>query len=105
MKLREGWKAHGRYWRYLENEFGFSSVSVVQYTFCGQKRYEAHYCENKCCGFANSFSDFWKTKSFENREDAFVFCEEKYRQMMAEREEAKTRRSEMYRLHLLAETV
>lgn len=84
MKLREGWKSHGKFWRYKENAYGNSVESVVQFTERGQKRYEAHYWENKCCGFANSCLDFWKTKTFDNREDAFAFCEEKYRQRIAE---------------------
>lgn len=84
MKLRAGWKSHGRFWRYKESELGLSVESVVQFTEYGQKRYEAHYWEYKCCGFANSHSDFWKTKKFDNREDAFVFCEEKHRQRIAE---------------------
>lgn len=86
MKLRDGWKSHGRCWRYMETPFGTSVESVVQITECGRKRYEAHYWENKCCGFANSASDFWKTKKFDSREAAFVFCEEKYRQRMQERQ-------------------
>lgn len=84
MKLREGWKSHGRFWRYKENTMGTSVEAVVQFTERGQKRYEAHYWEDKCCGFANSFSDFWKTKKFNSREDAFLFCEEKYRQRSAQ---------------------
>ena len=81
-KLREGWKAHGRFWRYMETPFGMSVESVVQFTEHGIKRYEAHYYEEKCCGFANSASDFWKVRKFDDREDAFLFCEEKYRQRM-----------------------
>ena len=86
MKLREGWQSHGRYWRYKETPFGTSVESVVQITERGQKRYEAHYWENKCCGFANSPLDFCKTKKFDSREAAFVFCEEKYRHRMQERQ-------------------
>ena len=82
MKLREGWKSHGRFWRYKENELGLSVEAVVQFTDHGMKRYEAHYYEEACCGFGY-WSDFWKTKNFNNREDAFAFCEEKYRQRMA----------------------
>ena len=82
MKLPEGWKSHGKYWRFKENAMGYSVESVVQFTEHGQKRYEAHYWEDKCCGFANHSSDFWKTKKFDNRDDAFAFCEEKYRQRM-----------------------
>lgn len=84
MKLREGWKSHGGFWRYKENPLGGSVESVVQFTDHGQKRYEAHYWEDKCCGFANSCADFWKAKKFNNREEAFLFCEEKYRQRTAE---------------------
>lgn len=85
MKLREGWKSHGRSWRYMETVDGCSVESVVQFVDRGQKRYEAHYWENNCCGFANSFADLWKCKKFNNREDAFIFCEEKYEQRMAEK--------------------
>ena len=85
MKLRSGWKSHGRFWRYMETPNGGSVESVLQFTEHGKKRYEAHYWEDKCCGFANSFSDFWKTKKFDNREDAFIFCEEKYKQRMTEK--------------------
>ena len=83
MKLREGWKSHGRFWRYKENALGGSVESVVQFTERGQKRYEAHYWESKCCGYAYSYSDFWKTRKFDSREEAFLFCEEKYRQRTA----------------------
>lgn len=82
MKLREGWKAHGKCWNFKEGEDGMEAV--VQFTEHGQKRYEAHYFEFKCCGFANSFRDYWKVRKFDNREDAFIFCEEKYRQRTAE---------------------
>lgn len=82
MKLRDGWKSHGKYWRYKENDNGIESV--LQFVKHGQKRCEAHYWENKCCGFANSFSDLWKVKSFDSREEAFLFCEKKYKQRIAE---------------------
>lgn len=82
-KLPEGWKSHGGFWRFMENPMGGSVESVVQFTEYGQKRYEAHYWDDKCCGFANHPSDFWKTKKFDSREEAFAFCEEKYRQRMA----------------------
>ena len=85
-RLPEGWKSHGGFWRYKENPLGGSVESVVQFTEHGQKRYEAHYWDNKCCGFANDPSDFWKIKKFDSREDAFAFCEEKYRQRMASKE-------------------
>lgn len=84
MKLREGWKSHGTFWRYMENPLGGSVESVVQFTDHGQKRYEAHYWEPKGCGFAYSALDFWKRKRFNNREEAFLFCEEKYKQRIAE---------------------
>lgn len=84
MKLREGWKSHGRSWSFRENECGMAVETVIQFIDHGQKRYEAHYWENKCCGFANSFADFWKFKRFNNREDAFLYCEEKYKQRIAE---------------------
>lgn len=84
MKMRNGWKSHGRFWRYKENEYGTSVEAVVQFMDHGKKRYEAHYWENKCCGFAYSASDLWKTKRFDNREDAFMFCEEMYRKRTAE---------------------
>ena len=76
-KLRKGWTSHGRFWRYMETPLGLSVESVLEFTERGQKRYEAHYWEYGCCGFANSCSDFWKSKKFDNREDAFIFCEEK----------------------------
>lgn len=84
MKLREGWKSHGRFWRYMETPLGGSVESVLQFVDHGRKRYEAHYWENKCCGFAYSCADFWKSKRFDNREDAFIFCEEKHKQRIAE---------------------
>ena len=77
MKLREGWKSHGRYWRYKENEMGLSVESVVQFTDHGVKRYEAHYYDNSGCGYC-TWSDAWKYKRFDNREDAFIFCEQAY---------------------------
>lgn len=55
MKLRSGWKSLGKYWRYKENDNGIEAV--VQFVKHGQKRYEAHCWQNKCCGFANSCSD------------------------------------------------
>ena len=90
MKLREGWKSHGRFWRYKENSSGYSVESVVQFTDRGKKRYEAHYWDDACCGFANSFSDFWRTKKFDNREDAFAFCEEKHRERIAKLEKGRS---------------
>lgn len=80
MKLREGWKSHGRFWRYKETQDGVEAV--IQFIDRGQKRYEAQYWEDKCVGLAYSPSDFWKYKRFDNREEAFIFCEEKYNQRM-----------------------
>lgn len=80
MKLREGWKRHGNFWRYKENPLGGSVESVLQFTDHGVKRYEAHYLANGCCGFANSPLDLWRFKRFNDREAAFIFCEEKYRE-------------------------
>lgn len=88
-KLPVGWTAHGGYWRFMENGFGISVESVVRFTKRGQTRYEAHYWDDACCGFANNPSDFWRSKTFDNREDAFAFCEEKYRQRMAKKEGAR----------------
>ena len=82
MKLREGWKSLGKYWRYMETPLGTSVESVVQFMDCGAKRYEAHYLANGCCGFANSPSDLWRFKRFNDREAAFEFCEEQYKQRM-----------------------
>ena len=79
MKLRDGWKSHGTYWRYKENALGHSVESVLQFTERGKKRYEAHFRKTGCCGFANSPSDLWDYKRFDNREDAFIFCEEMYK--------------------------
>jgi hypothetical protein len=84
MKLREGWKSHGTFWRYKENSLGFSVESVVQFTDRGQKRYEAHFRSQGCCGFANSSSDLWDYKRFDNREDAFLFCEKMYNERISQ---------------------
>ena len=78
MKLRNGWKAHGGYWTYRENALGFSVESVVQFTENGVKKYEAHYRQNGCCGFAETLADLWGTKKFDSRNDAFEFCEQMY---------------------------
>lgn len=83
MKLREGWKSHGRQWNYKENTWGASVESVIQITDRGQKRYEAHFRRTGCCGFANSVSDLWDYKRFDNREDAFIFCEEMYQKRIS----------------------
>ena len=77
-KLRNGWKSHGTSWKFNETPCGGSIVSVVQFTERGQKRFEAHYWDDRICGFANSPSDFWRTKKFDSREDAFIFCEGMY---------------------------
>ena len=85
MKLRNGWKSHGTSWNYKENPMGFSVESVVQFTERGQKRYEAHFRAEGCCGFASSSLDLWDSKKFDNREDAFVFCEQMYERRMAKK--------------------
>ena len=83
MKLREGWKSHGRQWNYKENSWGGYVESVLQFTDRGQKRYEAHFRSTGCCGFANSSLDLWDYKRFDNREDAFIFCEEMYQKRIS----------------------
>lgn len=83
MKLRNGWKSHGASWKYKENHMGFSIESVVQFTERGQKKYEAHFTVGGCCGFAESYTDFCRTKKFDNREDAFIFCEQMYAERIA----------------------
>ena len=85
MKLRSGWKSHGASWNYMENALGFSVESVVQVVEKGVKRYEAHFRKDGCCGFANSSLDLWGSKRFDNREDAFVFCERMHEERMARR--------------------
>lgn len=76
MKLRKGWKAHGNSWKFNETPWGSTIVSVIQFSEHGKKRFEAHYWDDRVCGFANNPSDFWQTKKFDCREDAFAFCEE-----------------------------
>ena len=84
--LRKDWKAHGgNQWNYKENQMGFSVESVVQFTQRGRKRYEAHFRKTGCCGFANCPADLTGTNNFDNREEAFIFCEEMYKK----REEKK----------------
>ena len=80
MKLREGWKSHGRSWKYRENPLGGCTEAVIQYTDHGRKRYEAQYHVNGCCGFAHSSADFCRTKHFDDREEAFKFCEEMHKE-------------------------
>lgn len=80
MKLREGWKRHGNCWKYKETPLGFASEYVIQFTEHGLKRFEAHYTVNGICGFAYSSADFCRCRKFDDREAAFKFCEEKYRE-------------------------
>lgn len=87
MKLRNGWKSHGTQWNYKENSFGVSVESVVQFIQRGQKKYEAHFHSEGCCGSVNSISDLWDSKRFDNREDAFVFCEQMYERRMARKKQ------------------
>ena len=86
MKLRNGWKAHGNQWKYKENDFGASVESVFQFTQNGVKRYEAHFRRFGCCGFAETLEDLHDYKRFDNREDAMLFCEEKYNERMLRRQ-------------------
>jgi hypothetical protein len=83
MKLREGWKSHGTFWRYKETPMGFSVESVVQFTERSQKKYEAHFTVGGCCGFAESYKDLCRSKKFDNREDAFLFCEQMYKERIS----------------------
>ena len=89
MKLREGWKSHGTSWTYHETPMGFSLECVVQFTERNQKKYEAHFTVGGCCGFAESYTDFCRSKKFDNRENAFIFCEQMYNERMARNKERK----------------
>lgn len=88
MKLREGWKAHTGFWRYKESPLGFAVESVVKFKHNGVVKYEARFRNTGCCGFANQISDLWGTKNFDDREEAFIFCEEMYKKRMAEKAKA-----------------
>ena len=46
-KLRNGWKSHGTSWKFNETPWGGSIVSVVQFTERGQKRFDAHYWDDR----------------------------------------------------------
>ena len=87
MKLRNGWKSHGTSWNYKENAMGFSVESVVQFVERGVKKYEAHFRKDGCCGFANSSLDLWDSKKFDNRENAFMFCEKMYEKRISKNAE------------------
>lgn len=82
MKLRDGWKAHTGFWRYKESPLGFAVESVVKFKRNGVVKYEARFRNLGCCGYANTISDFWGTKIFADREEAFLFCEEMYQKRM-----------------------